>query len=497
MMPRWSMFAGVMLLACSEPGLEHSRFSCETQADCDSGYVCGRLQGQKACVPQLQTAIRIGMSGPLQGPSQDLGGEMRRGIEARFAEINRNGGLFGRRLELDCRNDDYDPERAASNVETLLDIRQKISDPDLADVRGDNAVFALLGSIGTPTMLRTAPIADKNGVVFFAPYTGAQRYLRDGTNSPYVFNYRAGYFDETEAMVDYLANYRAPRVINAPDAYDRLLAFTQNDSYGDAGYEGFVRAYNQIVGSVPQPDSSQPNPSIRRVRYERENLASVDPAIEEAKAFLAKMTPADPAARVSIGILMVDTYDPGNRFIRAIKDYLHETPERAAALDVVFLNVSFVGSDSLAQALIQPPATRPDASDRTGQKQLSYAAGVIVTQVVPYYMAESPGVVNYRNAIKHYDNAGFSFTSLEGYAAARLFVDALELNGPGMDCQDFVQTLETKIDKHDLGLGTLLSFSSTNHQASHTVWGSMLNDDGSFSMPFVWTPETRIAAGLN
>ena len=84
-----------------------------------------------------------------------------------------------------------------------------------------------------------------------------------------------------------------------------------------------------------------------------------------------------------------------------------------------------------------------------------------------------------------------------GLAAARLFVDALELTGPGMDCQDFVHTLETKIDKHDLGLGTLLSFSSTNHQASHTVWGSMLNDDGSFSMPFVWTPETRISAGLN
>jgi len=493
---RFLLLAGA-LLACSEPGLEDTRFSCETQADCDSGYVCGRLQGQKACIPQVQTPIRIGMSGPLQGPSQDLGGEMRRGIDARFAEINRNGGLFGRRLELDCRNDDYDPELAATNVETLLDIRQKVTDPDQADVRGDNAVFALLGNIGTPTMLRTAPIADKNGVVFFAPFTGAQRYLRDGTNSPYVFNYRAGYFEETEAMIDYLANYRAPRVITGPDSYTRLLAFTQNDSYGDAGYEGFVRAYNQVVGSVPQPDSTLPNPSIRRVRYERENLASVEPAIDEAKLFLSNLAPAEPGARVSVGILMVDTYDPGNRFVRAIKDYLHEKPERAAALDLVFLHVSFVGSDSLAQALTQPPATRPDATDPSGQKQLSYAAGVIVTQVVPYYLAESPGVVDYRNAIKRYDNAGYSFTSLEGYVAARLFLDALELTGPGLDPGDFIHTLETRIEKHDLGLGTVLSFSSTNHQASHTVWGSMLNDDGSFTMPFVWTPEGRISAGFN
>ena len=100
-------------VACGEPSLDHTRFSCVSEADCESGYVCGRVSGQRACVPAAQTPIRVGMSGPLQGPSQDLGGEMRRGIEARFAEVNRGGGLFGRRVELDCRNDDYDPEIAA------------------------------------------------------------------------------------------------------------------------------------------------------------------------------------------------------------------------------------------------------------------------------------------------------------------------------------------------------------------------------------------------
>jgi ABC-type branched-subunit amino acid transport system substrate-binding protein len=485
------------LAACGEPSLDDTRFSCASQADCDSGYVCGRVSGQRACVPAEQTPIRVGMSGPLQGPSQDLGGEMRRGIEARFAEVNRAGGLFGRRVELDCRNDDYDPEIAAANVETLLDIREKVADPDQADVRGDNGVLALLGNIGTPTMLRTAPIADKNKVVFFAPFTGAQRYLRDGTNSPYVYNYRAGYFQETEAMVDYLANYRAPRVLDSPESYRRLLAFTQNDSYGDAGYEGFVRAYNQLIGSVPQPDSAQPNPSIRRVRYERENLASVDPAIEEAKLFLDNLSKTEPPGKIPVGILMVDTYDPGNRFIRAVKDFLHENAERAAQFDVVFLHVSFVGSDSLSQALMRPPAKRADATDPTGQKQLSYAAGVIVTQVVPYYKAESPGVTDYRNAIKQYDNAGLSFTSLEGYVAARLFLDALAQSGAALDPEDLLRTLNTQMQNRDLGLGTMLSFSPTNHQASHTVWGSMLSEDGSFTMPFVWTPQTRIVPGIN
>ncbi len=228
-------------------------------------------------------------------------------------------------------------------------------------------MLALLGNIGTPTMLRTAPIADKNRVVFFAPFTGAQRYLRDGTNSPYVYNHRAGYFQETEAMVDYLANYRAPRVLDSPEPYRRLLAFTQNDSYGDAGYEGFVRAYNQLIGSVPQPDSAQPNPSIRRVRYERENLASVDPAVEGGQA-----VPRQPVEDRAPG--QDPGRDPDGRHLRSgqplhprRKDFLHENAERAAQFDVVFLHVSFVGSDSLSQALLRPPAKRADATDPTGR----------------------------------------------------------------------------------------------------------------------------------
>jgi hypothetical protein len=298
-------------------------------------------------------------------------------------------------------------------------------------------------------------------------------------------------------MVDYLANYRAPRVIDGPESYRRLLAFTQNDSYGDAGYEGFVRAYNQLVGSVPQPDSTQPNPSIRRVRYERENLASVEPAIEETKRFLDDLSKTEPAGKLEVAILMVDTYDPGNRFIRAVKDFLHENAARAQAFDVVFLHVSFVGSDSLAEALTRPPDKRPDATDPTGQKQVSYAAGVIVTQVVPYYRAESPGVADYRNAIKLYDNAGLSFTSLEGYVAARLFLEALAASGPAFDPGDLLRTLNTGMQNQDLGLGTVLGFSPTNHQASHTVWGSQLGEDGTFTIPFVWTPETRIVPGIN
>ena len=277
-------------LGCSAPVLGNTTFSCRTDADCSAGEVCGALGGSPACVAVSHDPITVGMSGPLQGPSQDLGNEMRRGIQAMFASVNRQGGVHGRELVLKALNDNYDPVLALENTKALLDIEQAMPGVDQPDVRGKASVFALLGNIGTPTMLETAPLATKNRTLYFAPYTGSQRYLRDGTNSPYVYNYRAGYYQETDAMVDYLSSYRQPRVISTPsaDSYRRIIAFTQRDSYGDAGYNGLVNSYNRLA-PLPQPDSTRANPSIARLYYDREDVASVGPAITAAGQLLTAL----------------------------------------------------------------------------------------------------------------------------------------------------------------------------------------------------------------
>jgi ABC-type branched-subunit amino acid transport system substrate-binding protein len=434
--------------------------------------------------------ITIGMSGPLQGPSEDLGIEMRRGIQAMFSRVNARGGVFGRELVLRCMNDNYDPALAAQNTKTLLDIEQELPGPDAPDVRGEDSVFALLGNIGTPTMLETAPLATKNRTLFFAPFTGSQRYLRDGTNSPYVYNYRAGYYEETDAMVDYMATFRQPRIISTPtgDSYRRIIAFTQRDSYGDAGYNGLVNSYNRL-SPLPQPDSTLPNPSIVRLFYDREDVMSVDPAIAEAGRLLSELL-EDILGQISTAIVMVDTYQPGNKFVRGVLDWVNQDIERATRLDIAFMHVSFVGSNALATALTSPPETYLDVRD--GVTRRSYAEGVIVTQVVPYYDTEAPGVAEYRADIDRYDGGAYSYTSLEGYIAARLFEKALTLNGPKLDTQSMQRTLDEGMRDLDIGIGTLLSFSSTNRQASHTVWGSMIQADGSFRVPFTWNATQRI-----
>ena len=495
----WTLLAAplaALAAGCGAPSLTGTTFSCASDADCTGGKICGMVNAVPACVVPNVQPIRVGLSAPLQGPSQDLGIEMRRGIEAMFKTVNDEGGMFGRHIELTSMNDNYDPDTALANVKQLLDIQQDVADPDMPDVRGHNGVLALLGNVGTPPMLKTAPLANKNGVVFFAPFTGAQKYLRDGTNSPYVFNYRAGYYEETAAMVDYMQTFRAPRIITAADSYKHILLFTQKDTYGDAGYNGFVNAYNTRVAPVPQPDSTLPNPTIARINYVREDVSSVDPAIASAEDFLTNVL-LEPAAKVSIGIVMIDTYQPGNKFIRAIRDWINADLARATRLDVLFLHVSFVGSDALAQALISPPETYVDGTDVSGQTRKAYADGVMVTQVVPYYHSQAPGITAYRGDIAKYDSGTYSFTSLEGYVAARLFVEALQRNGRTIDDSSLVSTLNSKISDVDIGIGTRLSFSSTSHQASHTVWGSRISADGSFTVPFAWDPNGGIVPGSN
>jgi ABC-type branched-subunit amino acid transport system substrate-binding protein len=485
-----ALVAVAAALGCSSPSLDGTNWSCRTDADCGAGWLCGTVAGAPACVPATSAPIVIGMSGPLQGPSQDLGLEMRRGISAMFQRVNAEGGVFGRSLELRSMNDNYDPALAVENMKVLLDIEQESTNPDVSDVRGGDSVFAILGNIGTPTMLETAPIATRDRVLFFAPFTGAQRYLRDGTNSPYVYNYRAGYYQETDTMVDFMATHRQPRIITSPpgDSYRRILAFTQRDSYGDAGYNGLVNSYNRL-SPLPQPDSTRPDPSIRRLYYDREDVRSVEPAVVEAQTMLSAML-AEGTGTLSVAIVMVDTYQPGNKFIRTLLDWVNQDVERATRLDLVFMHVSFVGSDALAAALTSPPETYLDIRD--GQTRRSYADGVMVTQVVPYYGTQAAGVREYRADIDRFDGGSYTFTSLEGYVAARLFAKSLLLNGPTLDTEAVRATLDTRVMGLDIGMGTLLGFSSTNHQACDTVWGSVIQADGTFRVPFMWNPRQGI-----
>ena len=106
-------------------------------------------------------------------------------------------------------------------------------------------------------------------------------------------------------------------------------------------------------------------------------------------------------------VIIVGTYGPAADFIREARNDLP---------DAVFLNVSFVGSQALM--------------DELGE----LSEGVIITQVVPPLDADLPAVEAYRQALAtHSQGSEPDFISLEGYLAAKLFVEGVKAAGAEPD----------------------------------------------------------------
>ena len=125
--------------------------------------------------------------------------------------------------------------------------------------------------------------------------------------------------------------------------------------------------------------------------------------------------------------------------------------------DAVFINVSFVGSIPLLKNL---------GAD---------AEGVIVTQVVPHYASDLPGVAQYRADLKTYgQGAEPDFVSLEGYLAAKVLVEGLK-KAPAMTREGVIDGLES-LSGLDVGIGVPVSYSATSHQASHKVWPTVIRN---------------------
>jgi len=109
-----------------------------------------------------------------------------------------------------------------------------------------------------------------------------------------------------------------------------------------------------------------------------------------------------------------------------------------------------------------------------------FANGVIVTQVVPAVGGYSSAVLEYKGALtKYFPGEAPDYVSLEGYVAATVLIDALKKTGAQLDTEKLIDTLENTHNL-DLGLGTQLNYGRAEHQASHKIWGTTLDDKGKY-----------------
>jgi ABC-type branched-subunit amino acid transport system substrate-binding protein len=365
------------------------------------------------------------MSAVLTGGAEDLGKAMQRGIVAGFERANRNGGVNGRKLRLIALDDGYEPARTAPNMRQLIEKEN---------------VLAVIGNVGTPTAIAAVPIANEQKTLLFAAFSGGP-ILRHDPPDRYVINFRAGDAEEIAAMLDALVDIAGLKP-------EEIAFFTQRDSYGDAGFALGVIALRRRGLKDPK--------TVMHIGFERNTLA-VEGAV--AKLLMAERPPR--------AVVMIGAYAPCAKFIKIC---------RASDLSPLFLNVSFVGSSSLAAAL-----GKTDAQ-------------IIVTQVVPYPLDDRvPIVQDYQDDLKDIDgSATGGFGDLEGYIAARILTLALEkVQGP-VTREAVIYALEG-LGKFDIGLGVTLYLSRTEHQASHRVWPTVLK--GGQFVPFQWSDIRALTTG--
>jgi branched-chain amino acid transport system substrate-binding protein len=268
-------------------------------------------------------------------------------------------------------------------------------------------VFSLVGYVGTPTATAIMPVLGENpNLVFFGPFTGAE-FLRSPVKKT-VFNVRASYFDETEGLVEHLTTDLGIKDIGI---------FIQSDAYGSAGEAGVLKALRKRGLTVTGKGT-----------YKR-NTVDIDTALDALKL-------AQPKA-----VIMVGAYKACAAFIKSAK---------AAGFNPVFCNISFVGTTALVKEL----GTDGD--------------GVVISQVMPSPDdASIPLVKDYQAAMNAAGATAYDYTSLEGFVAATIYVDAVKKAGPTLTRDGLLEVLQGL--KENIG-GLDIEFSASSHQALKQIY---------------------------
>ena len=398
--------------------------------------------------------IVLGMSAAFSGPSAALGIEVYRGAQAYFAALNEAGGIDGQPVVIRTLDDRYDPEPAVENTLRFLD---------------DTDVVVLFNYVGTPTVTRVLPLLKlksraetlldtdffklwtQRDILLFFAFTGAQP-LREPPYGDFVFNLRASYRDETDALVRHFA----------ASGRRRIGVFYQADAYGRSGWDGVRRALPRYRAAL-----------VAEATYRR-GAGFADSFARQVEI----LRRAEPDAVIAVG-----AYAACAGFVRDARD---------AGLRIPIANLSFVGSENLLAYL-------RDAGQRRGR---DYTRGLVNAQVVPSYEDLSlPAVVAYREHMARHDPRPapefatptyrplpYSFAGFEGYLNAKLLTEILRRAG-GARSPARLREVAEDIRAFDLGIGTPVGFSAHDHQGLDRVYLTTVEEDR-----FVPLHEAAVAA---
>ncbi len=164
--------------------------------------------------------IVLGSHQDLSGPIKSWGVPVANGMKMAADELNAAGGIQGRKIKLIVEDSGYDPKRAVLASQKLIE---------------KDKVFAMVGPMGSPTVLAAQDILFDAGVLQLFPLTAAEFTYKFDAAKPQErlkFNNLLPYVESTRAAVKYLIESKSlkkPCIMHQDDEYGKnvLDGFTQ------------------------------------------------------------------------------------------------------------------------------------------------------------------------------------------------------------------------------------------------------------------------------
>lgn len=219
--------------------------------------------------------LKLGISGPLEGSNAGSMLELVKGAEMYVKQVNDQGGIGGKKVLLEARNDDFKVERTAVVVRKLIE---------------EDGVLALMLVRGTPHNEAILPLVAEHRIALIGPSTGAMVFHRPV--NPYVFNVRTPYQVEAKKLVSllHLSGLRRIAVLHVADGFGRDVLVGLKEGFAAIGQEpAAIVAYDRDAALKDSTDFMETVlPLLTRAEAESVIVVGAGLAVKNAVAALRK-----------------------------------------------------------------------------------------------------------------------------------------------------------------------------------------------------------------
>ncbi|MCA1592002.1 MAG: ABC transporter substrate-binding protein [Acidobacteria bacterium] len=176
--------------------------------------------------------IKVGAALPLSGPLAQVGEDVKATLAAYFAEVNAQGGVYGRRFEFIAEDSRGEPAQTLEATRRLVE---------------QKGVFALVGSFEPSDSKTTNEFLRRSEVALVGPVTLSPRPAVPP--NPYVFYLLPTFGDQARVLLDFAASQTNSQATRAPARLAVVYANSDFNADALAGVRTQAKLYSMVIAS--------------------------------------------------------------------------------------------------------------------------------------------------------------------------------------------------------------------------------------------------------